>query len=147
MTRLILGRSALETIRGLTDAHDAATETGGILLGYHNAQTIEITAAGDAGPHARHTSTSFTRDLVHAQRLAADAWVRDRSQWVGEWHTHPAGALAPSTIDLSTYLHLLAAPDLAFDTFVALIVQPRRRRLAAWVVTPSEATCVPCEVV
>lgn len=147
MTRLLLGQNALETIRSLTDAHDAATETGGILLGYHGAQTIEITAAGDAGPHARHTPTSFTRDLVHTQRLAADAWAREGSQWVGEWHTHPTGALAPSTTDLSTYLRLLAAPDLAFDTFVSLIVQPRRRRIAAWVITPSEATCVPCEVV
>ena len=147
MTRLLVGRSALETIRSLTDEHDAATETGGILLGYHNARSIEITAAGDAGPHARHTSTSFTRDLVHAQRIAADAWARDRSQWVGEWHTHPAGTLAPSTTDLSTYLRLLAVPDLVFDTFVALIVQPRRRLLAAWVVTSSEAICVPCEVV
>lgn len=144
MTRLRIRRPALETIHELVDEHGAATETGGILLGRHDAGTIEIMAAGDPGPQAKHTSTSFTRDLIHAQRLAAGAWVRDGRQWIGEWHTHPAGAPVPSTTDLATYRHLLETPDLAFSAFVSLIVQPSPARMSSWIITRNSATCVPC---
>ncbi|WGD44730.1 Mov34/MPN/PAD-1 family protein [Streptomyces cathayae] len=80
-----------------TELHtvDHTTETGGILLGHHTRYTVTICHAGAPGPAAVRTPTYFLRDLGHAQILADEAFTADRSVWVGEWHTHPAGLPAP----------------------------------------------------
>lgn len=97
-------------------------ETGGILLGHDYGQRIEIRHAGDPGPNAVRGTHTFDRDLAHATALAEAAWIRDRSQWLGEWHTHPNQELVPSPRDLTSYLRHLNDPDLDFDRFIAIIV-------------------------
>jgi integrative and conjugative element protein (TIGR02256 family) len=118
-------------------------ETGGILLGHDPSSTglPEITAAGDPGPRAVRSAHGFLRDLDHASALADDAYDRDGSVWVGEWHTHPGGPPFPSPIDLSTYSDLLGNADLEFERILSIIltqgtdgtwIQPR---VWSWVVT------------
>jgi len=99
-------------------------ETGGILLGRGPGQDgiIIVEQAGEPGPAAERAPDFFLRDLPHAKALAAAAWERDRSVWVGEWHTHPGGLIHPSPRDLATYAGLLSAPELAFRALVAIIV-------------------------
>lgn len=97
-------------------------ETGGILLGPDTISAILISRAGDPGPRARRTEHSFLRDLWHAQSLANAAWYEDGHQWIGEWHTHPAGDLAPSALDLHSYVQHLHDPELHLDWFVSLVV-------------------------
>lgn len=65
---------------------------------------------------------SFLRDLSHARLIAESAWLVDRSQWIGKWHTHPAGGLAPSAFDLRSYLRHLFDPDLGLERFIAIVV-------------------------
>ncbi|WP_350349066.1 Mov34/MPN/PAD-1 family protein [Agromyces sp. G08B096] len=96
-------------------------ETGGILLGTDTADGVLIRHAGDAGPSAARGERTFLRDLDHARQFAESAWVEDGSQWIGEWHTHPTGELAPSDVDLNSYMRHLHDPDLGFDQFVAII--------------------------
>ncbi|MDJ0356626.1 Mov34/MPN/PAD-1 family protein [Paenarthrobacter sp. PH39-S1] len=97
-------------------------ETGGILLGTDGHNGIVIRHAGEPGPKARRGSHRFLRDLAHARQLAEVAWKEDRSQWIGEWHTHPSGDLAPSSYDLDSYSRHLRDPELGFDRFIAIIV-------------------------
>lgn len=114
-------------------------ETGGILLGRGSDAdgAIVVERAGDSGPHAERRTDYFLRDLEHAQQLADKAWEEDRAVWVGEWHTHPTGILTPSPRDLVTYAGLLSDPELAFDSFVSIIVVPdpdwARPTLLTWV--------------
>ncbi|WP_277358261.1 Mov34/MPN/PAD-1 family protein [Arthrobacter vasquezii] len=108
-----IAREALRSVDGL--------ETGGILLGADTANGIVIQHAGDAGPNAKRAERTFLRDLDHARRIAQSAWVEDGSQWIGEWHTHPAGELSPSDVDLHSYMQHLHDVDLGFNRFVAII--------------------------
>lgn len=129
---------ALDTIGHVVAAHRPThTETGGILLG-HLSGIPEIATAGDPGPNAVHTPNRFQRDLIHAQRLAADAWLADGTQWIGEWHTHPRSPLVPSTYDLATYRGLLARPGLRLPSLVAVIATPAPVAITAWQVLPTE---------
>ncbi|SDG59370.1 integrative and conjugative element protein, VC0181 family [Microbacterium sp. 77mftsu3.1] len=133
-------RSALELIMRESVASLDGTETGGLVLGSTEFERIEIRHAGGPGPRARRTASTFDRDLNHAQLIAADAWERDRSQWIGEWHTHPHGPLAPSGRDITSYQAHLRDPDLGFQQFVCLIVGAPRdgtTPLTAWIVRPS----------
>lgn len=115
------------------------TETGGLLLGSAESGQIEIRHAGGPGPAARRTPATFDRDLNHAQQIAADAWEEDRSEWVGEWHTHPHGPLEPSGRDMHSYQTHLRDPDLGFSQFICIIAGAPRdgsTALTAWIVHP-----------
>jgi len=96
------------------------------------------------------------RDLDHARHLADSAWLEDRRQWIGEWHTHPTGTLSPSEVDLQSYMRHLRDPDLGFDRFVAIIAgfDSSARVLAAtwliqrdriWAVVPERLPPAPAD--
>lgn len=120
-------------------------ETGGILLGYDFGRRIEIRHAGDPGPLAGRGTHTFTRDLAHAKTLADTAWELDRSQWIGEWHTHPNQQPVPSPRDLNSYLKHLHDPDLDFDRFISIIVTVEEGCIAAvtWLIDTAQATSIP----
>jgi integrative and conjugative element protein (TIGR02256 family) len=123
-----IAREALRSADGL--------ETGGILLGDDGTDGIGIRHAGGPGPNATRGERTFLRDLDHARRLADSAWL-DRSQWIGEWHTHPTGGLSPSEVDLHSYMRHLHDPELGFDRFVAIIAgfdASARVVVATWLV-------------
>jgi integrative and conjugative element protein (TIGR02256 family) len=131
-----------------TIAREAATssdgcETGGILLGFDADELGDmlVMEAGGPGPGAERRSDFFRRDLGHAQRLAEEAYAQTTARWLGEWHTHPHGALSPSRLDLRTYRGFLRDPELHFETFLAVIIGPHdgrweNPRAAAWLIEP-----------
>jgi integrative and conjugative element protein (TIGR02256 family) len=144
---------ALRVVIAEAPASRDGRETGGILLGHDPAADggIEVTTAGDPGPAADRRSDGFTRDLAHAQRLADQAYDRDGSVWLGEWHTHPTGPVTPSSQDMGTYQKLFAHERLDFERIVSLIVTPDPARgwyqpqLWSWLITP--ATIDPAQVI
>ncbi len=148
VTRLHLPRIVLDRILTLVTEHDdPTTETGGIIVGHDHGRTIDVTAVGEPGPNAVHEPTRFTRDLEYAGKIAADAWRRDRSQWIGEWHTHTKGHPAPSDLDLRTYASLLGNSSLRFDRFVAVVVATApKTTIAAWIVTSTTVGQLPIRV-
>lgn len=136
--RLAITTQALRSVDGL--------ETGGILLGTDVSDGIAIRHAGDAGPNAIRGERTFSRDLKHAQRISKLAWTQDRSQWIGEWHTHPTGELVPSDVDIRSYQRHLHDPELKFDRFVAVIARsdgPANVRALAWLIDRHKAQSVP----
>ncbi len=139
-----LARSALDVISQEVKVARDGLETGGILLGHLTEEgTFGVRHAGRPGPKAIRTERSFSRDRAYAQALADDAWGSDRSQWIGEWHTHPRGPLQPSVVDVRTYLSLLQDPDLGFDRFLSVIAVPMNDdffALAGWAVASAEVT-------
>jgi integrative and conjugative element protein (TIGR02256 family) len=141
--RVRLSDGALATIVREAPASSDGRETGGILLGFDTDGVNEalVMEAGDPGPHATRRDDFFSRDVEHAQRLADAAFARTTARWIGEWHTHPRGQLAPSRKDMRTYRGFLRDPELAFDSFVAVIVGPgdndwTHLRAAAWLIEP-----------
>jgi len=144
-----LSESAAAAIHREAGRSQDGNETGGILLGHLRCDgTAEIRTAGAPGPVAVRQPTFFLRDLDHARRLAGEAFARDGSVWIGEWHTHPTAAPVPSNRDLHTYAGLLADPDLGFEAVVAIILtttDPAWVHLIAraWICYPNRAEAVP----
>jgi integrative and conjugative element protein (TIGR02256 family) len=100
----------------------AGAETGGILLGRLETDgTAVVRHAGEPGPAAVQSPTFFLRDLRHAQTFADEAYLKDGSVWIGEWHSHPTSAPKPSPQDLETYGALIADSELQLDTVIAVI--------------------------
>jgi integrative and conjugative element protein (TIGR02256 family) len=113
-----LGRYARDSSDGL--------ETGGILLGNDHGLggDFVVTLCGDAGSAAVRRRNRFRRDVAHAQRLADEAFDRDGSAWIGEWHTHVVGDEVPSKADVRTYRGLLEDPDAQLNRLLTIIVRP-----------------------
>lgn len=136
-----LSGEAVATIAAEAEASADGLETGGVLLGFDADALGEalVMEAGGPGPRAERRRDFFRRDVEHAQALADSAFARTTARWIGEWHTHPHGQLAPSRKDLRTYRGFLRDPELAFDSFVAVIVGPgeegwQKPRVAAWLI-------------
>jgi integrative and conjugative element protein (TIGR02256 family) len=129
-----LSERAFAVIVQETQAANDGCETGGILLGAVFNRDADIRHAGRPGPAAIRTPTSFLRDLPSAQAFAEAAWAVDRSQWIGEWHTHPGMSPIPSATDVTTYADFLDDPALAFAEFISVIVTPTESGpvLAGW---------------
>lgn len=140
MLLVTLTPGAAETIAIEARKSADGTETGGIILGHDRGGELLVTVAGGPGPAAVRTRNRFKRDLAHARTLADDAYERDGSVWIGEWHTHPDGPPQPSAVDLQTYLSHLADDSLGFDRFLSLVVLPcgehgwEHVTVAAWVI-------------
>ncbi|MEV4364463.1 Mov34/MPN/PAD-1 family protein [Nonomuraea sp. NPDC049625] len=149
--RVQLCRPAAATIlREASESRDGR-ETGGILLGHVRADgTVEVRCAGGPGPVAVRQPRFFLRDLDHAWCIAEEAFARDGSTWIGEWHTHPTTAPMPSDRDLYTYVRLLADPDLHFEVVLSIIVVGQGDWsdpvACAWACYPNRAEGVPLVV-
>lgn len=149
---VVLPRSVLQGMLSEAAAGGSALETGGILLGHDEEPegTTRLTGAGAPGPLAVREPRFFLRDLEHARMLAAKAWEHDRSQWVGEWHTHPLGRPVPSDLDLRSYATHVHDPELGFRRFISVIVTwdvTGKWTLGAWVVDGVAARGAAIEVV
>jgi integrative and conjugative element protein (TIGR02256 family) len=136
-----IAADAVANIAREASASSDGRETGGILLGFDASDLGELLVmeAGGPGPNAERRVDYFRRDLAHARALADDAYRRMTARWVGEWHTHPHGQLAPSRVDLRTYRGFLADGALHFSVFFAVIVGTGPEgwstpRATAWVI-------------
>jgi integrative and conjugative element protein (TIGR02256 family) len=138
-------------IRQLAGESADGRETGGILLGHGPDAdgVIRVRHVGDAGSTAERRPDFFLRDLRHSRELAARAWLADGSEWVGEWHTHPAGGAEPSTRDLHTYAAILAGVP-SFQVLLSIIVTPdqgswTKARLTKWLIGRRERSAPPSD--
>jgi integrative and conjugative element protein (TIGR02256 family) len=143
--RIRIAPPAYETIKAEAAAFSNEIETGGILLGHNVGTEILISMSSGPGPAAVHERDRLERDTQHAATAAGTAWDRDRSQWIGEWHTHPRSSLMPSHVDVSTYRRHLADAGLRFNRFVAIVVRANsdRIQLVGWIVTNARMIRVP----
>lgn len=146
---VVLSSTAAAAISREAPASVDGRETGGVLLGHDTGGRLVVTVAGGPGTGADRRVDGFVRDLAHAQRLGDDAYDRDSSVWIGEWHTHPKGPRELSAIDMATYRRLLDDDELGFERVVSLIVTPcavhgwSETHVTAWVVDGDGAHSVP----
>lgn len=79
-------------------------ETGGVLFGYRDDESLVITEATGPGPRARHRRTWFEPDTAYCQAQLSIVYQRTGGavSYLGEWHTHPCGSTRPSQQDLKS---------------------------------------------
>ncbi len=86
-------------------------ETGGLLLGYSNADGVDVLEATDAGPNAVRTADTFRMDpayTAHMSRILSELHTPNL-QVVGLWHKHNSvGEIPFSRTDEAAHRQLLA---------------------------------------
>ena len=103
----------------------APAETGGILAGFRDGETVRVIDASLAGPRSESSPTYFRRDGQHDQvflkRVAQD---HTKADYVGEWHSHPCGSTSPSSTDIDSLQQIAIDPDYLTGEPVMVIVGP-----------------------
>lgn len=120
MTRVIIDTELAKAVV----AHcrrEAPNETGGILVGYRCDTAVHVTGFIGPGPRAKRTRASFVRDGEFAQRMLDDIVARTggASNYLGEWHSHPA-PVEPSGRDEKSIRWVAA--NAAYDCLDPLLV-------------------------
>ena len=84
-------------------AHAAkGVETGGILIGYIDAQGQAVVREATGKPRgSRFTWRTFLRRTEGLPSLLRARWTKNE-YYLGEWHSHPGGSLNPSEQDRVT---------------------------------------------
>lgn len=95
-------------------------ETGGALLGWRDGDDTVVARVLGPGPDAKHGWSSFEPDAAWQNRQGASIYADSERTiaYLGDWHTHPRGATAPSSQDRRTAEML--ATDAAFRTPIPL---------------------------
>lgn len=111
-------------------------ETGGVLMGYWNGRSAVVTDVIGPGPYAHHEPDSFEHDAAwqHAEIVRIYAASGRLHAYLGDWHTHPNGALGMSATDRETLRRVATTPEARAPRAVSLIAAgaPARWRLGAW---------------
>lgn len=119
-------------------------ETGGTLVGHYSEDRREafVTCALEAKTGARKQRTRFYRppDDVDGQLARIYQESGGLTHYLGEWHTHPGGAPAPSPTDLSTLRSLAKSRSVATDTPFMVILGGNLRTTAKASCTLAEKT-------
>lgn len=101
--QIILRRAAAEIITSEIKEF-GHTETGGVLMGRVEKDSIVIEIASGAGPSAIHESIYFQADSDFIDMFVDMEYANSNGQniYLGEWHTHPEKYPSPSSIDLQS---------------------------------------------
>lgn len=108
--QLVLDAGLLRQLREWRTAR-LPSETGGVLLGYHdfNVNTLTIVAALPEPLDSVSSPSGFERGVKGLPEMVGEAARRTAGMvgYIGEWHSHPRGHSAnPSKHDLLQLLHL-----------------------------------------
>ncbi|HYF66629.1 MAG TPA: Mov34/MPN/PAD-1 family protein [Ohtaekwangia sp.] len=101
INRILIKKSAADILVSET-LKFKKLETGGVLSGYYEKDFLIIDSVSGPGPNAHHQVDEFIIDKEYMD-LYLDQQYRDsdgQNIYIGEWHTHPQEAPAPSEQDL-----------------------------------------------
>lgn len=114
-------------------------ESGGVLIGYFSADDptrCVITDASGPGPHAKHGRYEFLPDARYQAEYIAELYKGSGNihTYVGDWHTHPDGALMLSGKDKKTMSVIARTPGarLAHPLMAILAGRPAQWELGLW---------------
>lgn len=133
--RVTITRGAHAALLGHVRA-EPHNETGGILVGTANEDGLHITGVSPPGPNAVRKPRFFKRDVAFVQkwleRRCADAV--DGSDYIGEWHVHPALDAPPSCVDRRSLRRIARAENYSTSEPLLLIVESvgQTRRLCGY---------------
>jgi len=89
-------------------------EQGGILMGERRGEHIVVTHASTPGKGDRSWYSGFIRSKSRHQRFIDRIYkeTQGKSNYIGEWHSHPEPNPQPSITDTSSWKRNLIASDL-----------------------------------
>lgn len=99
----------VETIERWVERGARSREAGGILIGSHRGDHVEVTDCTVPMRRDARTRTLFDRMDGGHQDAAMRAWRSSggTDSYVGEWHTHPEAHPSPSFLDRWTWSRIM----------------------------------------
>lgn len=134
-TKLFVHSNVIEVMSEYTQISDKLHESGGFLAGYQNSKTNSIIIDDLTTPFKgdKHSRIMFQiKDREHYEALAR--FKKNKSFFVGTWHTHPSEYAQYSKIDYEDWIKSLMSDVPAADFYIFIIVA--RKELAVWVGYP-----------
>lgn len=116
------GMDLFDTVKILGNAHELMinestsrrnVETGGILLGFIDSNSLIVTHASLPGPNAIHKRAYFMRDKKFCQEYL-DCIHREfagKVHYIGEWHKHLELKPSPSRTDIDSLTAIAIQPN------------------------------------
>ena len=116
------GMDEFDTVKILGNAHELMitestgrrnVETGGILLGFIESNSLIVTHASLPGPNAIHKRAYFVRDKKFCQEYL-DRIHREfagKVHYIGEWHKHLELNPSPSRTDINSLTSIAIQPN------------------------------------
>lgn len=118
-------------LAALADTPARPWEVGGWLMGYWSAERDALAVSHHTPPASRGTAFGvMISGRGHRKRFdAIFDETHGRATFIGDWHTHPAGAADPSHQDLSAMTQLAEDPDYGTPCpIIAIVATGRFRR-------------------
>lgn len=97
------------------------TETGGILVGYKNAEQTTVTHATGSGPKADRSSHHFTKDTQYLQTVLNLLGHYYQVDYLGVWHKHPLSMPHPSGGDIVSAMEEVLDQDMSLEELLTPI--------------------------
>jgi integrative and conjugative element protein (TIGR02256 family) len=139
---LWLAQSALTQMRELATQF-APLETGGIIMGYDTGnEGVVVTEVVGPGPRAKHRRLRFRPDYDYQQTQLEShfAETQGRETYLGDWHTHPAGACALSWLDKRVLVRIAKTPSSGTSSPIMVILADGQPE---WHIHASQLLAVP----
>lgn len=138
LTDIRLSEGVSDFIRAEVESSSNA-ETGGILIGYIDGQSVVVVKATGPGPKAKRTATRLERDVEFVQKQLDDAEkaLGIKGRYVGEWHSHLESDPKPSGRDLESMCGIADASNYQTECPAMIIagtdtVTGRLSQLKSW---------------
>lgn len=96
-------------------------EKGGLLIGYENVQSRNITLTQITKPQAKDKGTRASLKLS-AQHKQIVSDVEEPYGYMGTWHTHPSNLPIPSSIDLEDWQECCRCNDGRTSALIFIIL-------------------------
>lgn len=130
-----LARVAEDSIRAEA-ARYPKEETGGLLLGYFSLDgSVVVAEATGPGPLARRTANSFHPDVAWQRHELAHRYATSGriNTYLGDWHSHPGGAVNLSRTDRQTLRRIARTSTArAPDALMAVVAPDADGCIAMW---------------
>lgn len=109
-------------------------ETGGVLLGYESGDAVVVQEVIGPGPGATHLRTFFSPDHEYHEYRIAEEYRHSRgvTTYLGDWHSHPLGALHLSRRDKATLKRIARFQAARVPEPVMLITAGPPWSIGAW---------------
>jgi integrative and conjugative element protein (TIGR02256 family) len=108
---IYLSPAVMVTLNSYRQVASDSREAGGVLLGRHlvECEDLIVDEATVPGAHDKRSWASFFRSFAH-QKTALKRWKerKQKSAYLGSWHTHPESDPRPSSIDLADWRKALS---------------------------------------
>ena len=126
----IVSQRALDVIE-LECRRNPETETGGILVGFRDAEQAVITHATGPGLQWEKSSYHFVKDTEYLQSVLNLLFEYFGANYLGVWHKHPRSMPHPSDGDILSAMEEVTDVSMGLDELVTPICVVESGRIAS----------------